>query len=138
MMKIADIYRAAAVTLALLPAPLAAQQLLSPDEFLDIAEGRTLTFRDATTGQLVGIEQFISRTESKWSRADGTCVNGDVTVQGAAICFDYPDDIRTHCWWPIQDTDGLFVRFADLSSSSIQQVTEVTDDPVICEDVPSV
>ncbi|RED12316.1 hypothetical protein [Pontivivens insulae] len=132
--------KALSLSLALaLPATGAvAQDLLTPDEFLDIAVGNTLTFRDAQTGQLIGIEQFLARDRSKWTRADGTCVNGDISVRGAAICFDYPDDPRTHCWWPIMDQGEIYVRFATLSSSSIQQVTEITQDPVICEEVPSV
>lgn len=131
----------AAALLAASPfaAPASAQQSLTPEAFLGLAEGRTLTFVDAGSGGLVGIEQFLGRDRTVWARADGTCARGTVTVRGAEVCFAYDDDEPgegPHCWWPLREGLQLFVRLADAERDSRQRVAAITDEPVICSDEP--
>ena len=119
------------------PAPL---EPLSPETFLDIAEGRTLTFADAS-GALVGVERFLEDRRTVWMRADGTCAYGRVTVRGPEVCFDYDDDgpgEGPHCWWPLREGSDLLVRLADASREEVQRITEITDEPVACAAAPSV
>ncbi len=126
------------LVLACLALPATAQERLTPDQFLDLAEGKTLTFQTYPGGMLVGVEQFLSREQSRWARADGSCVIGEIFIDGPALCFAYPDDPRDHCWWPLKVDDRLFVRFADLDAPSTQEIIKITERPVICEEVPSV
>ena len=126
---------------AALAAPASAQQSLSPEAFLDIARGRTLTFTDAETGLLVGVEQFLPGRRTVWARADGTCAYGTVSVRGPELCFVYDDDPAgrgPHCWWPLREGLRLFVRLADAERSQLQEVTEIGDEPLSCAAVPSV
>lgn len=60
--------RALAISLvAVLTLPAAAQDQLTPDEFLDLAHDRTLSFANIRSGNLVGVEQFLRRDLSVWA-----------------------------------------------------------------------
>ena len=122
-------------------APTRAQESLAPEEFLRLAEGRTLTFADAGTGALVGTERFLPHRRTVWARADGTYAYGTVTVRGPEICFEYDDDALgegPHCWWPLREDGGLSVRVADAGLEEVQRITSITDEPVACAAAPSV
>ncbi|SDF47408.1 hypothetical protein [Sulfitobacter delicatus] len=122
---------ALALSLAL---PAAAQTLLTPDEFLDRAESRTLTFEDWPAGGLVGVEEFLSRQHSRWVHADGHCTRGQITVEAPYVCFRYEDDPgRAHCWLPFDYEGKLLVQSPE---GNVQMVTEVTRRPLICGDAP--
>ena len=119
--------------------PAAAQEMLTPDQFLDRANGRTLTFVDAPSGVLVGVEQFLSRSRSVYARADGTCAYGTVTVEGPELCFRYDDDPgRLHCWWPFEAEGTMHVRLAEPDTGEVQRVDGVSDNPVMCRPQPNV
>ena len=112
--------------------PATAQEQITPDAFLDQADQRTLTFENFPGGSLVGVEQFLSRTRTVWSRDDGTCTYGKIEVRGPQICFFYEDlPVQEHCWVPFQSDDGLVVVS---TSRAIQKVTKITRKPVVCED----
>ncbi|WP_298842311.1 hypothetical protein [uncultured Roseobacter sp.] len=115
-----------------------AQTLISPQAFLDEAVGKTLTFSDLTTNQIVGTEFFISRTESVWEQADGICVRGRITTPDDRICFlyDHQQDREPVCWWPFRHEGRLMVRVARLSDGEIQVVSDISDEPFYCGDVP--
>ena len=118
-------------------APASAQDLLTPNDFLDLADGRTLTFVTEPGGFLVGIEQFLTRDQTIWTRADGSCAYGVVTTTPLTVCFAYDDDPgRQHCWYTYS-VDGVpHVRATD--TGSIQRVDRVGDEPVSCEALPTV
>ncbi len=121
--------------LALTLQPAVAMELIAPEQFLDKAAGRTLTFRMEPSGQLVGVEQFLSRVLSVWTRADGTCTYGVITVRDGQLCFVYDDDPDvSHCWYTFIDDDGLLVGMP--SDMEVQRVTKITETPVGCRDVP--
>lgn len=120
-------------------APAGAQQSLTPEAFLDLADGRTLTFVDGETDALVGVEQFLGRDRTVWARADGTCAFGLVTVRGPEVCFEYDDDgpdEGPHCWWPLREGFRLYVRLADAERESRQRIAAITDEPVACAGNP--
>ena len=121
-----------------LASPSNAQELISPDAFLDIAVGKTLTFNRFGSGELVGTEEFLSRELSVWRWATGECVYGKIAVEGNQLCFYYEGDpMAPDCWWPFRDEDRLLVRFANLSIGSIQEVTSITDDTLNCPTLPT-
>lgn len=131
MINAAAFYCAIAVVGA---SPLAAQTKITPDAFLDQAEGHTLTFRNFRTDRLVGIEQFLDRTRSVWARENGTCTYGRIEIEGGLVCFRYEDQSgTTHCWQPyVHEGDLLLISL----SRDIQRISQISDEPVICQDAP--
>lgn len=126
-----------AALLAVMAVPAAGQDLLTPDAFLDLAEGRTMTFVTEPGGALVGIEQFLTRDRTIWTRADGSCAYGIVTTTPLTVCFAYDDDPgRQHCWYTYAVEGVPHVR--ETTSGSIQRVDAITDEPVVCEPLPTV
>lgn len=124
-----------AVCLLINAAPLSAQQQIAPDTFLDLAIDRTLTFSDYTSGVTVGVEQFLRRDLSVWAQADGRCSYGHIEIRGPVLCFIYENFPNPqNCWMPFAADDELLVM--STSSRQIQRVTQITDEPVVCEGVP--
>ncbi|WP_299045331.1 hypothetical protein [uncultured Tateyamaria sp.] len=129
--------RVATLLLCLCAAPAAAQDRLTPEQFLDLVAQRTASFSTFPDRQPVGTEQFLSRTRTVWARANGTCAYGTVTVTEGQVCFDYDDDppgVR-HCWVPFLRDARLFVASTD-DLGEVQEVVEISDDPVGCTQVP--
>lgn len=128
--------RIALLSAALILSATMAQALerLTPGEFMDRAVGNTFTFDDYSDGSRVGIEQFLTRGRSVWTRSDGTCTYGDITLEGRFVCFRYNDDpgVR-HCWVPYELDGTLLVQSAE---GQVQQISRITQNPVICEDTP--
>lgn len=113
--------RVALLVLALTGVAQAQERPVSPEAFLDRVAGLTLTFRMAQTGDLVGEERFLDRTRSIWTRRDGTCALGDISIKGAKLCFTYDDDPLTdHCWLPFDFAERLHVRSS--SNGEVQRV----------------
>lgn len=115
-------------------APAAAQTQLTPDAFLDRAQGRTLTFTDPESGGLVGTEQFLGRDSSIWKRPGRACTYGQIEMRKDMICFIYEDlpDVE-NCWIPFLQEGTLFVVSIN---GSTQTITRITSSPIICGDVP--
>ena len=112
-----------------------AQQQISPDAFLDLATGQTLTFSDYESGVTIGVEQFLKRDLSVWAQSNGRCSYGRIDIRGPLLCFIYenfpnPDN----CWMPFQQDTEILVMSAE--SREIQRVTKITTDPVLCEGTP--
>ena len=123
------------VLTAFLGQPLAAMELIDPDTFLDQATGKTLTFRLEPTGELVGLEQFLKRTLSVWTRADGTCSYGVIRIDGPRLCFTYDDQPNVdHCWFTFESEGALLVGMPE--SMEVQRITEISDEPLQCRDAP--
>lgn len=122
--------------LALCAAPVQAQEQLTPDAFLDLALDRTLTFSSMRNGNTVGIEQFIRRTLSVWADDTGRCTYGRIELRGPLICFLYEDaPDPDNCWIPFMDEGTLLVM--SQSSGEVQRISDISDDPVICEGAPT-
>lgn len=103
--------RAVLLLLALTGGAQAQERPVSPESFLDRVAGLTVTFRMAQTGSLVGEERFLDKMRSIWTRRDGTCALGDISIKGAKLCFVYDDDPLTdHCWLPFEFAGSLHVR----------------------------
>lgn len=132
--------RVAAAVLALACATGAnGQTLITPEEFLDYAVGRTLEFHDVRFGALVGTEQFLSRRLTVWKRPDRACIYGEIEVTGRQICFTYERDPNPGpvCWWPFREGERVFVRIADFAKSEIQEARPLGDNPLDCPSQPT-
>ena len=77
------------LSLAVLPAH--AQEQMTPDGFLDLARGRTLTFTSILSGTEIGVEQFLRRDLSVWADRTGRCTYGRIEIHGPLLCFLYED-----------------------------------------------
>ncbi len=120
----------------LLAGPAAAQEMpLTPDSFLDRVAGRTITFRMQGSDELVGVERFIDRERSVWTRSDGSCALGDVTVREPELCFDYDDDPAvSHCWLPFEEGGDLFVR--STGTAEVQRIARIETRRLECAGEP--
>jgi len=129
-------YAGLASVLLMLAAPAGAQDRFTPEALLDRLDGRTATFRQFESQRLVGVEQFLSRQRTVWARANGSCAYGRVTVEAGQVCFEYDDDPpgRRHCWVPFEMDDRLLV--VSPNGGEVQEVTRLSDEPVICSAPP--
>ncbi|SOH95030.1 hypothetical protein SAMN06273572_10751 [Monaibacterium marinum] len=107
-----------------------AQENISPRDFLDLVTGQTAWF-SAPSG-LVGIEHFNGDGTTRWLRRDGSCTQGQITVQDAEICFTYEDSSdQTYCWVPRLDGNELSVRSTDVSEA-VQIVSRISRTRLHC------
>ncbi|THH39051.1 hypothetical protein E4Z66_05695 [Aliishimia ponticola] len=126
-----------AVLMSVWIAPARGQEMISPESFLDIAEGRTLTFHSFPGNRLVGTEQFLSRSLSVWKTREYGCVYGRIWVEDRQICFLYEDiDAVPDCWNVFRMDDRLLVRTPEAFGAQVQEVTEISDTPVGCPETP--
>ncbi|WP_179379033.1 hypothetical protein [Jannaschia marina] len=89
----------------------AQERAMTPDAFLDLVEGQTATFMLGESDALVGVERFIDRERSVWTRSDGSCALGEISVRDTKVCFVYDDDPGTnHCWQPFELAGRTYVR----------------------------
>jgi hypothetical protein len=130
--------RAAALLLAAGAAQAQPVEPLAPEDFLGLAEGRTLTFAEIGRGADFGTEEFLGRGRTRYVMADGTCTLGVVTVRGPAVCFAYPVSEGESCWWMFRQGERILARSAGVAGGAIVEVVGISDKPVICEAVPSV
>ncbi|MEL7100186.1 MAG: hypothetical protein AAGM84_15280 [Pseudomonadota bacterium] len=126
-----------AALLTLLALPVSAQERISPDAFLSRVVGKTVSFYARESGQLVGVEQFLSKTLSVWRGQENKCVYGEITTPNGQVCFLYRDLGRTRptCWYPF-DMDGeLMVLHAELNRGEVQ-VAQFDDRSLGCPETP--
>jgi len=113
----------------------AAQEQITPDGFLDLAQGRTLSFSSIRDGGLVGVEEFLRRDLSVWADETGRCTYGRIEVRGPLLCFVYEDaPDPENCWLPFNDGGTLLVMAT--RSGEVQRISDISEDPVICEGAP--
>lgn len=122
---------------ALLASPLAAaERAIAPGAFLDLVAGRTVTFVLPPGDVLVGVERFLDRKRSIWTRADGHCAAGAISVHGAKVCFRYDDRAQDPaCWWPFEERGELFIR--STQTGEVQRATTFRKRPLPCGNVPA-
>ena len=131
--------QAIALALAVVATPAIAQDYLSPEAFLDFAEGKTLTFRNYEFGVDVGIEEYLSRELSVWRDEGGQCVYGRITTSNGQLCFYYDGAVDgPACWWPFRLGERLFVRLARFGEGEIQEIVSVTEETLSCPGAPAV
>ena len=126
----------AGIIVALLASSAVAQEQLTPDGFLDLAHGRTLSFTNIKSGNLLGVEQFLRRDLSVWADETGRCTYGRIEQRGPLLCFLYEDasDPR-NCWIPFIDEGTLLVLSE--RTREVQRISDISEKPVICEGAPT-
>ncbi|WP_336508913.1 hypothetical protein [Ruegeria lacuscaerulensis] len=129
---------AVAMFVALIPLTTQAQTRITPEAFLDAVQGKTVKFHDYPGGDLVGTEEFLSRSLSVWRMEGRGCVYGQVTTPNGQICFLYDDDPDglPVCWWPFLHEGRLMVRLATFSYTEIQEVLSISENGLDCPSTP--
>ena len=126
----------AGIIVALLASSAVAQEQLTPDGFLDLAHGRTLSFTNIQSGNLVGVEQFLRRDLSVWADETGRCTYGRIEQRGPLLCFLYEDAPDPgNCWIPFIDEGTLLVLSE--RTREVQRIRDISEKPVICEGAPT-
>jgi len=116
--------------------PATAQEQMTPEGFLDLALGRTLSFTSKGSGNLVGVEQFLRRDLSVWADETGRCTYGRIEQRGPLLCFLYEDaPDPDNCWIPFIDEGTLLVMAQ--RSNEVQRISDISEKPVICEGTPT-
>ncbi|MEH6521052.1 hypothetical protein [Sulfitobacter sp.] len=113
----------------------AAQDQMSPDRFLDLIVGKTLSFSSMRTDGLVGEEQFLRRDLSVWADQTGRCTYGRIELRGPLICFVYEDAPNPdNCWIPFMDNGTLLVL--SKWTNEVQRISDISEEPITCEGAP--
>ena len=118
--------------LAAMPAQ-AEEQVVSPNEFREYAEGWTLYFeRD---GIPFGSEALETGGKTQWRYPDGTCTRGAWRAHGAQLCFLYEEGGSGDalCWRVLRDEKGLLARLLNGGEDGIElRVTGRDRKPLLC------
>lgn len=124
--------RTLVAALILAAAPALAQEIVSPDEFRDYAEGYTLYF--SQDGAPFGAERFEPGGKARWRFNDGSCMRGVWRPHGAQLCFLYEmDDGGPQCWRMLRDEEGMFARLLDGEGAGMEiRITRRDRAPLLC------
>jgi hypothetical protein len=119
-----------AIILWILPLPLAAQDILEPEEFETYAEGYTLYF--SQQGTPYGVEQYLPNRESIWQFADGICKRGIWYTRKEQICFLYEGDSEAQCWHFLKKGETYAARAEGREPEADLDVIWKDDRPIEC------
>lgn len=127
---------ATVVLLVLQTAPGAAAELVPPEAFQTMSEGRTLHF--TLDGAQFGAEQFFPGRRSLWRFADGSCAPGRWEAQGPQICFLYDADPTPICWLFRREGAEFAALLLDGGAETgfRLELDRVAEDPLPCPGPP--
>lgn len=111
--------------------PATAAEIVTPEEFRAISEGKTLYF--TRNGRLFGIEQFYKRRRSTWQFADGECDDGVWYPEGEYICFQYTKNPDAQCWTFLKTDDGYVARPEGAGPESDLFLHSIDQKPLDCK-----
>lgn len=119
-----------ALLFALLAAPLAAQDLLTAEEFDAYTRGKTLFY--GQNGQAYGAEIYHENRRVEWSFLDGECKTGEWYEDAGLICFVYEDNPNPQCWSFTRGTGGLIARFENRPNTTELYEAEESGQEMLC------
>lgn len=112
--------------LAVLSAPVQAQDLLTAEEFDALTINRTMTW--ASYGLVYGVEQYLPGRRVRWTEIGDDCKLGHWYQEGQAICFLYEDDPTPACWEITLSGAGMLaVELSDPEGAEPVQIEETTE-----------
>ncbi len=120
--------------LAALPAE--AQTALTPEQFEQLVEGRTLDF--GYDGQKpYGLERYMPGRKVFWSWGGTTCEPGYWYPEDGNICFKYDFDPVAQCWRYFQSDGKLLAVFMnDDEGTAVYELQPVGRD-LVCDNFGS-
>ncbi|MFK7870980.1 MAG: hypothetical protein AB8B58_17295 [Roseobacter sp.] len=118
------------LVLTLLAGPLAAQNLLTADEFDAYTRGKTLYY--GQNGQTYGAEIYHENRRVQWSFLDGECKEGTWYEDQGLICFVYDDNPNPQCWSFVQSPGGLIARFENNPTTTELYEAQDIGEEMVC------
>lgn len=122
--------RILACLLTLLSFPLAAQNLMSAEEFDAYTKGKTLFY--GNSGQAYGAEIYHENRRVEWSFLDGECKSGAWYESNGLICFTYENNSTPQCWSFIKGPNGLIARFENRPDTTELYEAKEGDQEMLC------
>ncbi|MDF3414182.1 hypothetical protein HKX54_06920 [Sulfitobacter sp. M57] len=119
-----------ALLLILLTTPLAAQDLLTPEEFDAYTKGKTLFY--GKSGQAYGAEIYYENRRVEWSFLDGDCKEGEWYDANGLICFVYENNPDPQCWSFSKGANGLIARFENRPDTTELYEANEGDQKMLC------
>ncbi|MFC6638629.1 hypothetical protein GV827_01960 [Sulfitobacter sp. JBTF-M27] len=116
--------------LALIAAPLAAQDLMTAEEFDAYTRGKTLFY--GQNGQAYGAEIYHKNRRVEWSFLDGECKEGLWYEENGLICFVYENNTVPQCWSFVQSPRGLIARFENNPGTTELYEAEDIGEEMLC------
>jgi len=114
----------------LLAAPLAAQSVMTAEEFDNYTRGKTLFY--AQSGQTYGAERYLENRRVEWSFLDGECKQGSWYEDNGLICFTYDDTPAPQCWSFSASARGLIAKFENNLDTSELYEAQDSDKEFTC------
>lgn len=119
-----------ALFLCLISAPLAAQDLMTAEEFDAYTRGKTLFY--GQNGRAYGAEMYHDNRRVEWSFLDGECKQGEWYEERGLICFVYDDNPDPQCWSFVQGARGLIARFENQPNTTELYEAEDIGEEMLC------
>lgn len=119
-----------AALLAVLVAPMASAQPMSPDAFETFATGRTLDY--FVEGRLVGSEAYFPDRSVRDADIGGPCRTGHWYPDGPAICFVYQGSDQRHCWLYWREGDEVLAKPLNAGPEDLAQTVTPASAPLAC------
>lgn len=118
------------LTLTLLALPVAAQDLLTAEQFDAYTLGKTFSY--GSIGAPYGREQYLPNRRVRWAFEGGECHEGEWYEDGDLICFVYDTEPEPQCWSFQRGAGGLIARFGNDPSISELYEVEQSNAPLSC------
>ena len=112
-----------------------AQEVVSPEDYVRSAEGKTITYRTVGTDRLLGVEQYLGDGRTIWRARGEPCTFGQISFHGPQLCFTYETEGVTSCWLPFRIDGQLHARSVSVLGSVVYRAEESTE-PLECDGVP--
>lgn len=108
---------------------------IEPEVWQQMTAGRTVTYK--LNGALFGTEHYHPNSNrAAFQHADGTCLDGTWDFAQGVFCFYWEGQLPA-CFYHRQDQQGILVIAADQDGGydfgNIQAVSEITDQPIVCQ-----
>jgi len=118
------------VLTSLISLPASALDLVTPEQFEALTDGKTLYFTEG--GMSYGAEQYLKNRRVRWQYPDGQCVDGRWHAQGANLCFEYENDGETQCWIMWREDGAMWARRSQFSTERAIKLIRKDELPLPC------
>jgi hypothetical protein len=119
-----------AALLAVLLAPMASAQPMTPDDFAAFATGRTLDY--SVDGRVWGSETYFPDRSVQDADTGGPCRSGVWFPDGPAVCFVYQGSDQRHCWLYWRDGDVVLAQPLGAGPDDPVQTVTPSASPLAC------
>ncbi|WP_424927469.1 hypothetical protein [Amaricoccus tamworthensis] len=112
--------------LAAQPVWLAAEPIVTAEEFARRVSGRTVHF--TWNGEYFGSEQYYRSGRALWRFASGLCQEGFWEFDGGHVCFSYVGDPERMCWRTGVENGRIYATQVEASGEDGITLTESHSD----------